>query len=166
MTAALASLEAGNGKRNELEAYVAHLFANEEKRLEDARKLFKCQLASLEARESRLVDVYLEGALDRETFEKRKGSLLFERRGIEEKLQNNSDPGERREKVEKILELAFTALLSHERATDEEKREQLEMLTSNRTVEGKNVVVELSFPFSLFAYGEDFQSGAPDRNRS
>lgn len=164
--AALASLEAGNGKRNELEAYVAHLFANEEKRLEDARKVFRSQLALLEARESRLVDVYLEGALDRETFEKRKGALLFERRGIEEKLQHDSDPGERREKVEKILELAFTALLSHERATDEEKREQLEMLTSNRTVEGKNVAVELSFPFSLLARGGDFQSGAPDRHRS
>jgi len=164
--AALGSLHIGEERRKVLEAYVAKLFEEEEKHLEEARSIFKCKLALIEARESRLVDAYLEGALDRETFEKRKGALLFEKRDMEEKLEGDRSPIQQRERVEQILELAFTALLRHETASDDAKREQLEMLSSNRTVEGKNVVVELLFPFSLLAHVGDFQSGAPDRRSS
>ena len=163
--AALASLDPGEEEQEALKALVREQFENEEKLAEDARKIFQCQLAAIEARENRLIDVYLEGGLDRETFEKRKSALLFEKRGLEEKLEGRST-GENKDRAEKIFELAFTALLSHETATDEEKREQLEILFSNRIVDGKNVVVEPSFPFSLLTCAGDFASGGPNRTTS
>ena len=166
IVAAYEGLAAIGKEREKLEAYTANFLGEQKEREREAHEVWKCQLGAIEARENRLVDVYLEGALDRETFEKRKSALLFERKDLEEKLRAETDSIQIRQRLAQILELAFTALLSHETANDEEKREQLEMLSSNRTVNAKNVVVELSFPFSLLACAGNFQLGAPDRNRS
>jgi site-specific DNA recombinase len=157
--------EASKG-REELELYAAKFVGEQEEKEREVREGWKLQLSAIEARENRLVDVYLEGALDREIFEKRKSALLLQRKDLEEKLRTETDNAQTRERLSQILELAFTAPLSHELANDEEKREQLEMLSSNRTVEGKNVVVELSFPFSLLSSDRDIQSGDRDRDNS
>ena len=52
-------------------------------------------------------------------------------------------------RLREILELASTASLSHEMGTEDEKRNLLQILTSNRSVSRENVAVELSFPFRL-----------------
>jgi site-specific DNA recombinase len=156
----LGSLSVSGEMRERLEAYALDLRKDYEKREGEAREVWKCQLGAIQARENRLVDAYLEGALDRDTFEERKNALILEKRGLEEKLQDQKE-SKTSERLSQILELAFTASLSHIQATDDESRAHLEMLTSNRTVNGKNVIVELSFPFCFLSFGKEMQSGDP-----
>src|SRR5947208_3098822 len=81
-----ATLLLGHAQRTALDAEVtAFLEACGEntKRMEETWKL---QLAALQTRHDRLVDVFLEGTLDKETFESRKKRLLMEERELEEKL--------------------------------------------------------------------------------
>lgn len=49
--------------------------------------------------------------------------------------------------LEKFLELAGDAWLSHARANPDEKREMVRILTSNRQVSGKNLYLEPSLGF-------------------
>jgi DNA invertase Pin-like site-specific DNA recombinase len=127
------------------------------------QETWKLQLAAIQTRHDRLVDVYLEGNLDKETFERRKRGLLMEQRGLEEKLSSDVDAKEMASQLREILELASRASLSHSMANDEEKRELLQILTSNRYTDRKNVVVELSFPFCLLMKHDETQLGARSR---
>ncbi|HVF60956.1 MAG TPA: recombinase family protein [Thermoanaerobaculia bacterium] len=163
---ALASLRISPEQRKSFDAAVTDLVGEHEGKEEEVREALKRELTSLQTRQDRLVDAYLEGALDKETFESRKTRLLFERRDLEERLADDTSAAEYGQRLSEILELASTALLSHEMATGEERREHLEILTSNRKVEDKNVEVELAFPFSLLAHLPKIQSGARKRVRS
>jgi len=81
-------------------------------------------------------------------FEQRKNSLLLEQKAAEENLTNLSQESQPfPDKLEKFLELAGNAWLSHEMAFPEEKREMVNIFTSNRVVKGKNVELKPSFPF-------------------
>jgi site-specific DNA recombinase len=71
-------------EQEKLNAYALGLLEQHERREGEAREVWKFQLGALEARENRLVDAYLEGALDRDNFEKRKKTLLFEKRDLED----------------------------------------------------------------------------------
>ena len=152
--------------REKLTAYAEDLLQDHDKHAEEVREIWKCHLGAIQARQDRLVDAYLEGTLDKESFESRKRTLLLEKLGLEGKLAQDADKAKIQDRLSKIFELAFSALLSHEVATDEEKREHLEILTSNRAVNDKSVVVELSYPFCLLAVDGDVLSGAPVRNSS
>jgi hypothetical protein len=72
------------------------------------------ELQKSKARErlNRLTDAYLEGALDKETFEERKATLVIERRDLEDKLvlvkQNGFSIPQR---LQDFLELAKLRLL-------------------------------------------------------
>src|SRR5690606_37446861 len=68
------------------------------------------------------------------------------------------------DKLEEILELANTACLTYEMGLPAEKRRILDTLTSNRTADQKNVVVELSFPFNIIANRTDVPTGSPYRD--
>lgn len=106
----------------------------------------KLKLGQIKDRLNRLTDAYLDNALDKVMFEERKKSLLFDQKAVEESLladQNQSRP----DRLEKFLELAGNAWLSYQSAISEEKREMLNIFTSNRRVEGKKLYLEPSIPF-------------------
>ncbi|HTG36541.1 MAG TPA: recombinase family protein [Thermoanaerobaculia bacterium] len=146
---AYARLQLSDAQRIALEAEIAAFLSVSEESTKRVQENWKLQLAALQVRRDRLIDAFLEGTLDKETFEPRKKRLLMEERELEEKLSKDVDAGQIATRLREILELASTALLSHEMGNDDEKRELLEMLTSNRRVDRENVVVELSFPFCL-----------------
>jgi site-specific DNA recombinase len=163
VSGAYATLRLSDAQRTALEAEVtAHLGECEEstKRVQETWRL---QLAALQTRHDRLVDAFLEGSIDKESFEPRKKRLLMEQRELEEKLSRGVDSGQIATRLREILELASTVSLSHSMANDEEKRELLEMLTSNRRVDRENVVVELSFPFCLLMQDGETKLGARSR---
>lgn len=152
---AYATLRLSEAERLALEAEVTAFLDESEESTKRVQDTWKLQLAALQTRHDRLVDAFLEGTLDKETFEPRKKRLLMEQRELEEKLGRDVDTGQIASRLREILELASTALLSHEMGNDEEKRELLEILTSNRRVDKENVAVELSFPFcQLMKQGE------------
>jgi hypothetical protein len=70
------------------------------------------------------------------------------------------------EKLSKFLELSKTAYLSFERANDQERRELLEILSSNLVADGKTVLVKLISPFDYVLARPPVRSGGPIRDAS
>jgi DNA invertase Pin-like site-specific DNA recombinase len=160
VTGAYETLKLSESQRTALEAEVTAFLetcGENTKRIEETWKL---QLSAVQTRHDRLVDAFLEGTVDKETFEPRKKRLLMEERELEEKLSRGVDSEQIATRLQEILELASTAPLSHGMGNDEEKRELLEMLTSNRRVDRENVVVEVSFPFCLLMHDGETKLGA------
>jgi site-specific DNA recombinase len=118
-----------------------------DQREEEARSL-KLRLDQVKDRLNRLTDAYLDRDLDKPMFEERRTKLLFDQKSLEEMLRNLGRPNDR---MEKYLELAVSAGLSHQMANPEEKRELLKILTSNRVVFGKKLELEPSLPFREIA---------------
>ena len=156
---AYATLQLSGAQRIALEAEITAYLGENGASTKRVQETWKLQLAALQTRHDRLVDAFLEGTLDKETFEPRKKRLLMEEREMEEKLGRDVDTGQIATRLREILELASTASLSHEMGNDDEKRELLEILTSNRRVDRENVVVELSFPFCLLVQGGETKLG-------
>ncbi len=119
---------------------------------EDEKRSMTLRLDQVKDRLNRLTDAYLDQALDKTMFEERKKGLLLDQKTIEENLANLSRDDQRGpNRLEKFLELAGNASLSHELALPDEKREMVTILTSNRCVAGKNVDVKPSLPFQEIA---------------
>lgn len=132
---------------------------------DDGIKTARLQLAQLEARFIRLTDAFLDGSIDKTTFEDRKRGLLMERKQMQEnltRLEGDSSTGP--ESIGEFLELAGMAQMLYENASAGEKRELITILTSNRTVSAKNVVIELSEPFRTVANRSKSTHGAPQRD--
>jgi site-specific DNA recombinase len=161
---AYATLRLSDAQRLAMEAEVTAFLDESEESSKRVQDTWRLQLAALQTRHDRLVDAFLEGTLDKETFEPRKKRLLMEERELEEKLGRDVDTEQIATRLREILELASTALLSHEMGNDEEKREFLEMLTSNRSVDRENCVVELSFPFCLLVKQDQNKLGGRSRD--
>ncbi len=166
VTSAYSMLRLSDTERAALEVEADAFLGHHEESTERTKETWKLQLAALQTRQDRLVDAYLEGTLDKEAFEGRKKRLLLDQRELEEKLAREVDAEEEATRLREILELASTASLSHELGTDDEKRELLEMLTSNRRADRKNVVVELLFPFGLLSKHDQTQLGGRSRDSS
>jgi len=133
-------------------------------RQEDETRSLKLRLDQIKDRLNRLTDAYLDQALDKTMFEERKKSLLIDQKAVEDSLTNlqrNGSQGPNR--LEKFLELVGSASLSHELASDEEKREMINILTSNRQVDGKKLVLEPSLPFQEVANRFKNATCAPER---
>ena len=114
---------------------------------------------------SRLTDLLVDGVVDPATFEAKKGTLLHEKLGLDEKIAAlENDPAWLREKVRRYLELATTASLSYEAANQERKRQMVEIVTSNLTVRGKEASVELREPFRLLSERHSVSPSAPSRD--
>ena len=111
-----------------------------------------------------MTDAYLDHALDKTMFEERKKSLFLEQKTVEENLANLIRNGNRGpERLEKFLELAGNASLSHEMASPEEKREMVQILTSNRRVTEKKLDLKPSSPFQEIAYRFKNSTCDPER---
>ena len=126
---------------------------------ESQQQAWRLQLGQVRSRLERLVDAYLEGALDKAMLERRKAALLTEERKLQEKLSVKGSDEERiLYAAREMVELATMAWLSYEMQTVEQKRELVRLITSNRIVRGKNVSVEPFYPFALLARRADSSS--------
>ncbi len=127
------------------------------------------QLISLQQKESvlsdrlnRLTDAYLDGLIDRELFEQRKKALLMERRAVQDQIsQPEAVHGQVPSELEKFLELAKSAYLQYETGLVAEKRELVQIVTSNRTVRDKTPMFALDIPFREIASRHEMQTGDP-----
>jgi DNA invertase Pin-like site-specific DNA recombinase len=124
------------------------------------------QIENVNSRISRLMDAYLDGAVDRHLFEEKKVSLLMERKELEERRQEIAGGGQRiMLDISEFLERVDVLPLSYEMATVQEKRDILKIVTSNLTAEGKNVAVKLRSPFQEVANLNLVPTGAPVRGK-
>lgn len=144
----------------EIEAWCAKNDGN------DDEKAIALQLADLKGRLERLTDALIDRLIEKEVFDRRNQALLLEKAKLEaaarEIADKRLDPGQVRQFLELIKNLAVTYLF----AEPAEKREIVEIATSNRRVSLKNVYLE---PANWLATAEQAIAvlcGAPDRATS
>ncbi|OAI57504.1 hypothetical protein AYO50_01450 [Acidobacteria bacterium SCGC AG-212-P17] len=125
----------------------------------------RLQLDQLRARIARLTDVFIEGNIDKTTFEERKSALIFEQSEFSEKLRSlERDPAHLVKRAEKFLELIKTASNLYELAVPSEKRDFAKKLTSNLSVISKKILVEPRPEVLLIASRQKITSGGPRRD--
>lgn len=113
---------------------------------------------------SRLADGYMDGVFDKESYLAKKNELILEKKTIKEKLSLLDKSNEQiLLRFESFLELANSAYLSYQSAKPEDRRELVEILTSNFTGFGKSVLVTLEKPFQIVAERPVFTAGSPHR---
>ena len=128
----------------------------------DAVKACDMRMANIQERLARLTDAYIDRTIDKELFEDRKAALLNERAAVnEQRAIVTSTLRSVPDALREFLELARRAKVLYQVGISEEKRDLLKLLTSNRVMRGKNVVVELSNPFADIANMRKTLHGAP-----
>ena len=121
-----------------------------------AREELKLRLGKVEGRLTRLTDAFLDGSIDKETFEARKTTLFRTKRELADaKERAAEEPAQKAQKLLVLLELVNTAPVSWQVGKTDERRGLLQELTSNRTVSPNGASVELRFPYILFANREN-----------
>jgi len=124
----------------------------------------KLSLAKISERLDKLTDVYLDREIGRDAYQERRERLLVERRDLRDRMRRlEENPGEPYQRVRRALELSETALLSFEVAEDDEKREQVKIMSSNLTASPEGLSVELREPFVFFSEHYHVPDGAPCR---
>ena len=133
----------------------------------DETRNFNVKLGQIKDRLNRLTDAYLDQALDKAMFETRKTSLLLEQKTVEENLCNLvRDKAKSPDQIDKFLELAGDAWLSHRNGIPEERREMVNIFTSNRLVDGKKLDLTASIPFREIINRQSSCCCGPYRSRT
>jgi len=145
---------------------VSKLKEDWEAKKEDQINAISLNINSLQDRLGRLTDAYIDRMIERDLFEDHKTALLMEKKTLEEKLSELQGGGRTiPDQISEFLELAKRAYLSYKMGLPDEKRDLLKIITSNRLVEGKNVLVELKNLFSLISEGHKSSNVGATRDR-
>ena len=132
---------------------------------ESATKVQNLGLNEVDRRLDRLTDAFIDGDIEKETYLKKKEALLNQRADVREHLNDiRDDKSVIRDNVKNFLELAERATVTYDIALPQEKREMIGLVTSNRTVDRKNVVVSHLRPFEIIASREKITYGDPLRD--
>ena len=122
------------------------------KNAEETIRALERELGSFKTRLATLTTAFADGDVDRETYLLTKESLLASKTRCGDQLSRlRENPGENYDRAQRTLELAATALQSFEQGNPPQKRGILEAVSSNRTLSGSELSVELAFPFSQMA---------------
>lgn len=118
------------------------------------------------ARLNRLVDLYVEGGIAKDLFETRQQALVVERSKLDESLELvRNAPRTLAKVLEIVIERAASARDQFdEREAPEDKRALLDELTSNRSVNGKNVEFTLAPAYEELARQREFFSCALEQD--
>jgi site-specific DNA recombinase len=100
--------------------------------------------SEITARIEALTDALIDRLIDKEVYSKRKERLMIESRKMEEQLQKIGDFAAETDKLIKFLELVKNLAGLYQIAAPSEKRLIVELATSNRFVDGKNVNLQAS----------------------
>ncbi len=151
-----------NDEKAYLAAAVQRLGTASTTQEEEQRTALNLRQAKLTDRLNRITDAFVDGALDRDTFETRKTSVIVEQKEVESQLRVLITTGSKiPDRVSRYLERAQAAYLLYKTGNVDEKRELLKIVTSNREAYPKNVAMTLSEPFLTIAKRRDGNSGNP-----
>jgi DNA invertase Pin-like site-specific DNA recombinase len=123
------------------------------------------QIGQLDDRLNRLTDAYIDRVIEKDLFEQRKNALLVERKDLEQRLAEWRTG--RRNPADELLcflERADGAYFAYKLGLQEEKRDLLDTLTSNRLVSGKSPEIMLTLPFNEVANRCECKNGCPRRD--
>ena len=154
---------------SELTLLEAHLRLREDQGLVErtfAIHAARLGMNALRDRERRLTDALIDGLIDKEMFETRRTTLLLDKVAAKENLARLEDEGQAiandaREKLELLKRLSFGDATE----TEEEKLDLLKQMTSNLSVQGKEVVVTWLLPYRALGNRAYESFGPPHRGR-
>jgi site-specific DNA recombinase len=112
----------------------------------------------------KLTDALLDSLIDKETFEQKKEKILFEIQDINERRAKIS--GEKDnifKKAKNYIELAKSLTKSYLNGNTEDKRDLLKIITSNFTINKKNLMFTIKSPFAEIANRYNLSECAPSR---
>lgn len=162
---ALASLQITDREMRYFENWLRKARPEQEQLHREAVENCQLKLSQIRDRLSRVTDAYIDGVVDRVTFEVRKAGLVVEETGTKEKLhQLEAGCSHILAQLEKILERAKVASNTYKIALSDEKREFAKDITSNMEVHGKNVMVTLKAAHHLIASRFNVTGGGPRRS--
>jgi len=113
---------------------------------------------------ARLTDALIDGLIDKETFDLRNATILVEKRGHKDRLENIASAPSLAERIREKVELANAAYLSYENGNPIEKRDLLLSLTSNFQGGGKTPAITLKSPFQEYWNWRDLHRCDPCRD--
>jgi hypothetical protein len=161
----LAPLEFTDEERMYLNRRVPHLREDWLRAQEDQTKGLTLRLGQVQDRLARMTDAYVDGVIEKDLFQERKTALLLERQETEEKLANLADESRSLpDQLAKFLERATNVYSSYKLGLPEEKRDLLKTVTSNRALDGKNIVLTLALPFAEIGNRAKTSNGGPYRD--
>ena len=121
------------------------------------------QIKLQKAQEQKILNMYLEGLIDKEMYIQRKEEIHLKIKEIESKKENlNGSKRHIFKKLEKFLELAKSLKKIYHLANSEEKREIVENVTSNLSVKGKKLYFTMVSPYLELANRGDLLLCAPN----
>lgn len=133
---------------------------------EDVSHSLVLKIDNISSRLTRLTDAFVDGNIEKDIFDERKGTLLMERKSLEEQLhQIQSNQNSLPDQLQEFLELTKSVYLSYQLGNPEEKRDLLKIITSNRFIDGKKPLFTLSPPFFEVANRYKNTHGSPHRYR-
>jgi len=109
---------------------------------QDHRHEWALKNGKLQERKSRLTDALVDGLIDKETFHHRSQRLLLDEQALALEQEDYRKKLQSARRLRTILELTKTLERSHQMADRAEKRQIVELATSNRHVIGKKVYLE------------------------
>ncbi|NVK52498.1 MAG: recombinase family protein [Flavobacteriaceae bacterium] len=125
----------------------------------------KLQMRQLEMKDQKLVDMYLEDAIDKNRYNEQKEELLIELQRIKSRQSQLLESKDLIfESIEIFLELCKTPIESYISAIFEEKRELLKIITSNITVNQRKLSFTMVSPFYELANRDILTLCTPNRD--
>jgi site-specific DNA recombinase len=138
--------------------------ANEQTKCEQELHNARLQIDSIRSRLGRLTDAFIDGAIEKSIFERRKAELLGDEQRTLEIIRNlEAGNGGAMERLERFLELVKNAPIAYQNANPDEKSDLVKNLFSNLSLIEKNVDVALKPSVELLANRPKPQYGAPYR---
>lgn len=157
----LALLAFDEGEMRDVRDLAAEILEDEGHVREERFTALHRDLGKCEERLTRLTDAFLDGLLDKETFEARKTALFGQRRSLRDAIENPQEIEPFGETVLKILGRGNTAYLNYDLALPEEKREIVKELTSDLGARGKTLEITMRNEFQAILEWRSDQNGAP-----
>lgn len=141
-----------------VEAWIASDEGNERE------KAWQLRRANLQDRIDRLTDALIDRLVDREAFAARRQRFALEEEALEAEREQWGKRAETAARMRTLIELANSLVSSHQLAESAEKRQLVEMTTSNRRVLGKEVYLEPSNWLDEVSNTLGVHDGAPARD--
>ncbi len=144
-----------------LKAEAELLIKEEPERIEAVKKQLQRDLSQISPRLAKLADAYVDGIFDKETYLSKKNEMIIKQQEINEKLKLEN-AGEARfiEQLQEFLELLKSVYLSYKLGNPSEKRDMVQITTSNFTIEGKTLSIKLKKPFQTVLEREVVPAGS------
>jgi site-specific DNA recombinase len=163
LQAVLGNLELTADERMFVASKIEDIRSQWESQYKTSTAALRLQIGQLDTRLDRLTDAYVDGLIGKDVFESRKARIVTDRVSLEQRLAAAAQGKvEVVQRVKDFLAFAGNAASVRASATFDEAKVLLKTVTSNRLVEGENVVFIPAEPFLTVANRSKIMCGGPE----